>query len=102
MRRSSVRFPAVRPPRSGCAAWFTAARLTTSRAVRQFVGVARHTEGMKQERERLKVVGTGMMDSFNRAAVHFEQLAREASTIEDLLARLDEAIESARVALVEC
>jgi hypothetical protein len=57
---------------------------------------------VKHERGRLEVVGTGITDSFNRAAAYFEQLAQKASTVEDLLAHLEEAIESARAALVEC
>ncbi|WP_433164406.1 hypothetical protein [Kribbella sp. CA-247076] len=57
---------------------------------------------MKHEQERLKVVGTGAMGSLSRAAAHFQQLAQKASTVEDLLTHLGEAIESARVALAEC
>ncbi|MGI8699877.1 MAG: hypothetical protein ACR2JU_01465 [Nocardioidaceae bacterium] len=57
---------------------------------------------MDRVRGRIKVVGSGVTGSLTRAATYFEQLAQQASHVDDVITILGEAIESARAALEEC
>lgn len=69
------------------------------RGERLNVGGARHTECVHGEERRLEVVGTGVAASLAQAATYYQQLAKKAANVDDLLTSLEEAIESARVAL---
>lgn len=66
------------------------------------VGASRQTDRVNQEQAGLEVVGAGVMGSLSRAAAYYRQLAEKASSRDDLLGYLGEAIESARLALEEC
>lgn len=63
------------------------------------VGGARDTDCMNGEKRRLEVVGTSVAGSLARAATYYQQLAEKAANGDDVLKSLEEAIESARVAL---
>ncbi|HEX7461734.1 MAG TPA: hypothetical protein VF317_06145 [Dermatophilaceae bacterium] len=57
---------------------------------------------MPGEERRLTVVGTSVAASLAQAATYYQQLAKKAANVDDLLAALEEAIESGRVALEDC
>jgi hypothetical protein len=72
------------------------------RGERPNVGGARHAGCVPGEERRLTVVGTSVAASLAQAATYYQQLAKKAANVDDLLAALEEAIESGRVALEDC